>query len=417
MHSLVEKAVQNGRMRPLDLHSGLFIERLAGGNTPELFLAAVLASNAVGNGHICLPLAEAAAGSVFEPGQPVPIPDPESWRSVLLASGVVGTPGGPEPLILDDADRLYLSRYYYYEAVIGADLRRRSTALPTVDTVQAAELLDHLFGMAPDTDWQKIAAAAAVLKQFVVISGGPGTGKTYTVARILALLQKLAGNRLRIGLAAPTGRAAVRLQESIIQARATLDDEFGAAVPAETRTLHRLLGYKPDSGQYRYNSRNQLHLDLLVIDEASMIDVPLMAALIHALPEGARLILLGDRDQLTSVEAGSLFGDICGTGTRRWSRTFCRKIEELTKTTIEPDIEEPSFGDSIVLLRTSYRFAEKSGIGRIAALVNAGDPDRLAENLPLEQEDFVSVEPELETFTSWLEKKILRGFGSGFAAA
>jgi len=417
MRSLLDKAVQSGRLRQIDLYGAVFVESLAGGDAPELLIAAALASNAVGEGHICLPLAEAQAHPLFEPGQSVQIPDCPSWRNSLLASGMVGMPGGPEPLILDNADRLYLSRYHQYESLIAEDLRRRSMAEPAVDRAQAASLLDRLFGSGPEADWQKIAAAVAVLKQFAVISGGPGTGKTYTVARILALLQRLAGGRLRIGLAAPTGRAAVRLQESITQARATLDDALGAAVPVETRTLHRLLGYMPDSGRYRHGRDNQLHLDLLVIDEASMIDVPLMAGLVQALPEGAGLILLGDRDQLTSVEAGSLFGDICGAGGQRWSAPFCRRVAELTHVSVEPGEQEGSFGDSIVFLRTSYRFAEKSGIGRIASLVNAGDPERLTGNLPLDREDFVSVQPDPEMFTTWLAEKVCRGFEPCFSAS
>lgn len=415
MRELLEKAVRINALRAIDLHAGLFVERLAGGSSPELLLAAALASRSVGDGHICLPLDEVAGRPVFSPELPCTAPELDGWLARLAASGVVGGPGGTEPLILE-ADRLYLARYHRCEVTIARDILRRSGTILPVDGKRAAPLLDRLFPAGDGIDRQKIAAAVAALKQFVVISGGPGTGKTYTVARILALLQALAGGRLRIGLAAPTGRAAVRLHESIVRARETMDAELAAPVPDQALTLHRLLGLMPGSGEFRHNRDNPLHFDLLVVDEASMIDVPLMAGLVEALPPSSRIILLGDRDQLTSVEAGSLFGDVCGSGEPRWSADLCGEVRRLTGFDPGPGKTGWTFGDSVVLLRTGYRFAAESAIGELAAAVNAGRPEAMASVLRRGRGDVVHEQPRPEMFQDWLAGRLRAGFGGCFAA-
>lgn len=417
MRTLLQTAVAEGQLRAIDLHAALFLEELAGCPSPSLLLAAALTSRAVGEGHICLPLAAVAGQPVFTPLHPVEAPSLEKWRAQLLASGVVGIPGGPEPLILDDRDRLYLARYHAHESLIAEDLGRRSRGLLPVDETRAAALLARLFPGSGDRDDQKLAAAVAALKRFVVISGGPGTGKTHTVARILALLQALAGGRLRIGLAAPTGRAAARLQESISLARRTMPPDLAALVPEQAGTLHRLLGLMPESGRFRRHRENPLHLDLLIIDEASMIDVPLMAALLEALPPSARLLLLGDRDQLTSVEAGSLFGDICGGGELSWSAALSRRVNRLTGSTPAGGGGEESIADSLIMLRTSYRFGAEGGIGALAGLVKAGDQEGLA-GFPLrERDDLLIARPEPDRFRGWLADHLLAGFAPCFAAA
>jgi exodeoxyribonuclease V alpha subunit len=195
------------------------------------------------------------------------------------------------------------------------------------------------------------------------------------VARILALIQALNVDTkpLRIGLAAPTGKAAARLEESIRNAKESLPSELARNVPEQAQTLHRLLGFRPGADDFRYNTKNPLHLDLLVVDEASMIDVVLMAGLVQALPAKTRLILLGDRNQLASVEAGSLFGDLCGIGEPAWSAPLCDRLRQLTGAEQLPQATStPVMADSVVLLRTSYRFQDTSGIGSLAAAVNSG---------------------------------------------
>ncbi|HHO49113.1 MAG TPA: exodeoxyribonuclease V subunit alpha [Desulfobacteraceae bacterium] len=415
IRSMLEKAVQANVLRAIDLHAGLFVEEMTGGSAPELLLAATLASRSVGDGHICLPLDVVAGQPVFPPEFPCSAPPLERWRAGLTAGGAVGGPGGAEPLILD-GNRLYLARYHRCETLIAEDLLRRSAIRRVVDPEQTARLLDRLFPGSGPLDRQKIAAAVAAVKQLVVISGGPGTGKTYTVARLLALLQALAGGGLRIGLAAPTGRAAVRLHESIVKARETMDGELAAPVPDQAVTLHRLLGLMPHNGRFRHNRDNPLHLDLLVIDEASMIDVPLMAAVVEALPDSARLVLLGDRDQLTSVEAGSLFGDVCGSGEPRWSADLCRQISQLTGFAVIPGESGATFADSVVLLHTGYRFAPQSAIGELAAVINSGRRDRLTEVLGKEQGEVVYAQPDPEAFPGWLSTQLLTGFENCLAA-
>lgn len=154
----------------------------------------------------------------------------------------------------------------------------------------------------------------ALTRRISVISGGHGTGKTTTVAKLLAALIQMAdGERCRIRLAAPTGKAAARLTESLGKAlrQLPLTDEQKKRIPEDASTLHRLLGAQPGSQRLRHHAGNPLHLDVLVVDEASMIDLPMMSRLIDALPDHARVIFLGDRDQLASVEAGAVLGDIC----------------------------------------------------------------------------------------------------------
>jgi len=417
MRALLEQAAARGQLRRIDLHVALFLEKLAGGDSPELLLAAALASRAVGEGHICLPLDQVAGKPVFAPEPLCKAPELSFWRERLLAGGVVAGPDGRAPLVLDTDDRLYLARYFRCERMIGEDLLRRSRGIAAMDEETAAQLLARLFPAAQEIDWQQQAAAVAVLKQFVVISGGPGTGKTHTVARILALLQTLANGSLRIGLAAPTGKAAARLRESIRTAGKTLPPDLAAVVPDETRTLHRLLGFMPQAHAFRHNRDNPLDLDLLVLDEASMIDVPLMAALIEALPAAARLIMLGDRDQLTSVEAGSLFGDICAGREPGWSAPLCRRLRRLTGRAPEPGGGEESFADSVVLLRTSYRFAATSGIAALAGAVNSGSRKTLAGVTAGHFHDFTMHQVKKENLRQWLIERIVPGFRDCFAAA
>lgn len=211
-----------------------------------------------------------------------------------------------------------------------------------------------------------------------MISGGPGTGKTTTVAKLLAALIQLSGEqRCRIRLAAPTGKAAARLTESLGGAmqQLPLTQEQLALFPGEASTLHRLLGAQPGSQRLRYHAGNPLHLDVLVVDEASMIDLTMMSRLIDALPPHARVVFLGDRDQLASVEAGAVLGDICTYASYGYTAARAQELARLTGCSLEPD-HTPIAGalrDSLCLLQKSYRFGSDSGIGQLAAAVNRGD--------------------------------------------
>ena len=218
------------------------------------------------------------------------------------------------PLAIEQ-DRLYLHRYWFYESRLAQQLSK-ITQLKVSNkpktTADFSLLLDKYFGNSETIDWQRAAATMAINQTFCMITGGPGTGKTTTVVKILALLQELSDHPLLIALAAPTGKAAMRLQESIGFNKAALPciAAIKSAIPESVTTLHRLLGAKPPSPYFRHNAKQPLVYDLVVVDEASMVDLALMSKLVDALKPGARLILLGDKDQLASVESGAVLADL-----------------------------------------------------------------------------------------------------------
>lgn len=326
---------------PIDQHFASLLLRLNGAPDADLEHVARTVSAWRGAGHTCVPLTELGGPRV---------------GAKLRASSGVGEPGEFKPLILDAAGRVYLQRYWAYEADLAAAIRARLVEAECDPALLAAGL-KRLFPQAKKGDGQRAAAEMAVRKQFAVITGGPGTGKTYTAARVLALLAEqfsAQGKRPRIALAAPTGKAAARLQESIAKALAQMaeSEPVRTSPPGEASTLHRLLGTLPDSPQFRHDRDRPLAVDVVIVDEASMVDLALMAKLFDAVPPGARVILLGDKDQLASVEAGNVLGDICGGG------------EPVPTAAIAPHIAE---------LKTAHRFGESSGIQALSERVNAGD--------------------------------------------
>lgn len=279
---------------------------------------------ALQEGHVCLPIP----------------PDAD------LPQEIVGQPGEFKPLIRD-GDRLYLARHWQEETRVAASL----LALAQQSFIPAPAAREALRRYFPEGETgQKKAVATALSGALTVIAGGPGTGKTTTVVRLLAVLAGTSPHPLKIRLAAPTGKAAQRMSESIRKQIPTLDLMAAAAIPQNAETLHRLLGYQPETGQVRHDAHHPLDLDVLVVDEASMIDLAMMARLLAALPKGARLILLGDPDQLAAVEAGSVFADLCALCTGPVAARVARLSE-------------------------SHRFADDGGIGVLAGLCNAGEVD------------------------------------------
>ncbi|WP_051309020.1 exodeoxyribonuclease V subunit alpha [Desulfogranum japonicum] len=350
---------RQGHLRLIDVQAGVFIQKLARGNEQDsVALAGALVSRGIAAGHVCMPL-QVLADQMAALG--LEHMDTTVLQQVLLSSGVAAPPGEVAPLLLDRNNNLYLFRFYVYEQTIARGLLNRAAHFTGGDSVKIAEVLHALFpkhteGNHPDLQQQ--AAARGVRNQLLIVSGGPGTGKTFTAARILAAIGATAEKPLRVCLAAPTGKAAARLKEAIIEARTQLSSEFQPYIPEETHTIHRLLRVIPMDGKFLHNRHNQLHIDLLMVDEASMIDVPLMAALLEALPDHCRVVLLGDRHQLASVEAGNLFADIC-------SLNSCSSAVK----------RDNGMRDAVIELQHSYRFDAHSGIGTLAASVLAGNAD------------------------------------------
>ena len=345
--------------RAIDRHFAAFICRQASGEISDLFrLVVSLASSAVGKGNICLNLADIEGETFFVDHKAILLPRLDVLTELVKSASSVSFPGGPLcPLVLDDSGRLYLYRYWLYEQELGRILLQKAgTPFSNIDEFLLLDGLSRLFPASADhkSDRQKEAAVVAIHHQFCVISGGPGTGKTTTVVRILALLlEQDKSRKQRIAMAAPTGKAAARLKTAINDIKNSLDcsDEIKLSIPDDVVTIHRLLGTLPGSSRFRYSALNPLPFDTIIIDEASMVALPLMSTLVSALKPSARLILLGDRDQLASVEAGSVLGDICKAGTE------------------SPD---SPLGSSLVMLEKNYRFQAGSGIAEISRAVNAG---------------------------------------------
>jgi len=390
----------HGWLRPLDSAFVMFLSRQEPDADSLVLLGAAFASHQLGRGHVCLDL----AGLITDPDTTLCLPPEgetgealflkpsevlcnitkEQWQQSLEASSLVGSDTGNTPLVMNQG-RLYLRRYWHYTQRVAREiLCRVGKKLPVPDNLE--ERLDRLFALLRSPEekdksqihWQSVAAAVAAASAFSIISGGPGTGKTTTVVQLLGLLQGFAmeqGKVLRIRLAAPTGKAAARLTESISMAMGRLPEALQTKMPTEVATLHRLLGTRHGSRNFIHNQNNLLHVDFLVVDEASMIDLEMMDSLLGALPEKARLILLGDKDQLASVEAGSVLGDLCANVKKPcYSPETVAWLQGNTGYDLSDFSGKGSDLDQqIVVLRKSHRFDENSGIGALARSVNQGD--------------------------------------------
>jgi len=390
----------------MDLHFAGFILRFCVDPDPDIFLAAALVSRATANGDICLNLDSVSETIVLEEQAghgPVFCPPSEKWRQQLKAHSAVGKPGDRCPLILDDHNRLYLYRYWEYETKLSSAIHDRATGeLSDFNPGKVKACLDRLFPASDaGVDYQKVAAVTALLKRFSVITGGPGSGKTHAIAGILALILECTGrDKLDISLTAPTGKAAARLGQSILQAKEHLNcsRSLKDGIPGEVFTIHRLLRPITGTPYFRYNRDNLLPADVVVVDEASMVDLALMSKLLQAVARHARLLIVGDKDQLASVEAGSVLGDICDRQViHGFSKDFLEHIEKLTgiskKYFTQASANSPGLQDCIGILQKSYRFSSQSGIGAISRAINFGDIEK----------SMALLKNPLETAVSWSE--------------
>jgi len=353
------------------------------GDARHAWLAA-LASYQFGRGHACLDLALLASTGAQLLGWDAKLQALLPADLAQAAGSLPWVQGDASPLVLA-GQRLYLRRNWLAEQHIRASIAAR-LAQPCTVLHGLKQALDNLFGTnasapqhdvkqhdtPPFPDWQKVACAVAARGRFTLITGGPGTGKTTTVVRLLALLQSQSAQPLRMALAAPTGKAAARLGESIARALQQLPASMQAHIPTQAQTLHKLLQVR--SG-LRSSAPPALALDVVVVDEASMVDLELMARLLAAVPVSARLILLGDKDQLASVEAGAVMGQLCdGAAAGGYSPDTVRWVAQTTGQDISAWAGAGgALAQQTVMLRHSHRFAADSVIGQWASAVNAGD--------------------------------------------
>ncbi len=429
----VERLIEAGVLAPIHQGFADAIRRLDTNGDPLVVLAAALASEQLGRGHVCLDLdAIRHVPFVVDDEEGVPVlqmewPSVNTWINSLTASPLVEVRGVSDsadglnrPLVLDrQHGRVYLARYWFCQQRLATRIAHRLSAEPEpVDEDQIGDGIRRLFPdqHAEGSRDQCMAVARAVDRRFSVITGGPGTGKTTTVARLLALrlLQQLArdtrsrepsGSRqlllplsadddpetdserslgLKVLLMAPTGKAAQRLHDSLQRAAGNLDvdDRIKNALQScSTGTIHRMLGWTaapPEKGgPFQHNADYPLDADVVLVDEASMVDIALMWRLFEAVRPEAQIILLGDRDQLASVEAGGVLSDLCGDVTEEsFPVARCEQLRKRTGIELVPSTADSDrLQESILTLRFSHRFEAGSPLGRLAAAIRAGDAD------------------------------------------
>lgn len=394
----IEQLIASGMLDQFDRYFVRTLQRLAPTVTTQALVLAALARKAVSNGHVCLDLKRLVesslppggggpgrGGNSDEPGSLQLHPPTEPSLAELVAelqeSPLVSRDGNLAPLVLE-GHRLYLQRYWLYEEELVREIRVRVTNPVAVQEDLLATCLSPFFSGTEYDAQQREACAGIFHERLGLITGGPGTGKTTLVAKYLALLllyaQASGEPPPRILLLAPTGKAAARLTESLQKKRGEpVSPELFGAMPAKASTIHRALGYRPETPTtFRYNRENPLGCEVVVVDEASMIDVALMAKLFAAVPPTARLVLLGDKDQLASVEAGSILGDICAAV-----------------------MDDVGSGDNplarcVVRLTESYRYSSHEGIGALAKAIHAGKAEE-AVSLAQQGSPEVSLLPPL----------------------
>lgn len=376
----------SGALSAIDVELAHLFKRLDPQVSPWVPLTAALVSRATQAGHVCLDLRTSATQPLLtddETAISIELPAVEDWQTYLQNSPLVGDGTTPTPLVMQ-GPLVYLQRYFAYEQRLAQVLRTRLSNNDVTVHESTLALLHSLFPKAELNDLQRRAAFLACTHRFCVISGGPGTGKTSTVAKVLALLHahfQAEERALRLCLLAPTGKAATRLAESLASGltQLALPPEVIATLNVRPATIHRALGYQPRTPtRFRHDQSNPLPSNVVIVDEAAMVDLALMTKLVEAVHPQAHLILLGDRDQLASVEAGAVFGDLFNPGraatySPRLSQAIMATLGDPLPTTPAPDERTPAIADCTIHLEKSYRYAANGAIAQLARAVRSGD--------------------------------------------
>ena len=404
MTDAIARLAEAGVLAPLDLHFARMLATLDRSAAPEVIMGGAWASRAVAFGHVCADLRRILARTLVDadgvPIAGVELPPLFRWVMALgEGSKLVGDGREHTPLVFDGGARLYLWRYFRYQRELADALAKKAARVDDLDPSFVRPLLDRLFAakgpLAADSR-QREAAAVAAMRGLTVLSGGPGTGKTTTVVRMLALLQSIAiaqtGTPLRIALLSPTGKAAARMVETIGAHVDALDCDEATrrAIPRTASTIHRFLGYRPPTPtRFMHHAGLPVAADVVLVDEASMVDLALLAKLVDAVPEHARIVLVGDKDQLASVEAGAILGDICNAGARERTGRSSAFVQRLAAVGTEARVDEgaPPVADCVVELAHNYRFGSQSSIGGLAAAIKAGRSDEALARLRAAKDD------------------------------
>ncbi|HEU5267273.1 MAG TPA: exodeoxyribonuclease V subunit alpha [Jatrophihabitans sp.] len=380
-----------GVLAPADVHVATRLGAMTGETDGRVLLAVALVVRGTRNGSVVLDLAHAATTITSDSEdtdavEPVELPWPPAteWTAACERSPLVDAdrPGG-SPLRMAGS-RLWLDRYWRQEAQVAAELLQRSADRPAdLDLAALRADLDALFADSPD---QRFATCVAALSRVSVIGGGPGTGKTTTIARVVAALWRQRP-QLRVALAAPTGKAAARLEEAVRSAAGPLSESDRVALSTLTAsTLHRLLGRRPGvASRFRHDRDNRLPFDVVIVDECSMVSLTLMARLLEAMAPATRLVLVGDPDQLASVEAGAVLGDLVdqddvGPVSASFGATL-REVTDGVPDRLRPQAPGSALRESVALLRTVHRFAAGGAIAQLARHVRAGRATEALEML------------------------------------